>query len=79
MASSILAILLGVVKLLGIFTQLFHDKQLISAGEAQQLAKALQAQSDDLNKAIEIRNQIHTDLSTHPDRVRDPDKFQRKS
>jgi len=72
-----LALALGLVKLLGAFTGWLHDRRLLSAGQAEQVAKELQGQSDALKKALAAREAVRGDLAAHPDRVRADDGFKR--
>lgn len=56
-----LGLVLGVVKLLGAFTQWLHDRQMINAGAASQVAAALKEQSDEIDRALKARNAVRND------------------
>jgi len=72
-----LAVALGLVKLVGLFVEQLHDRQLISAGQAMQLAENLKEQSDAIKKAAKIRQDIHDELEHDPSKRMSPDKFTR--
>ena len=72
-----LALALALVKMLGAFAGFLHDRQMVSAGQAAEIAAALKGQSDALNKAIAAREAVRGDIAAHPDRVRDHDEFER--
>lgn len=72
-----LGLALALVKLLGAFTGWLHDKQLINAGQATQVAAELGKQHEILTKAIAAREAVRADIAKHPDRVRDDDGFRR--
>lgn len=73
-----LALALGFVKLLGAFTGWLHDRALLNAGQAQQVASELKAQSDALHKALAARETVRSDLNRHPEHVSDDDGFRRE-
>jgi len=72
-----LALILSVVKLLGALTSWMHDRQMLSAGQAEQVAKEMEAQTDALRKANAAREAVRADLAKHPERVKDQDEFRR--
>lgn len=72
-----LALALGLVKLLGGFVGWLHDRQMLSAGQAEQVAKEMEAQTDALRKANAAREAVRADLAKHPERVKDQDEFRR--
>ncbi len=73
-----LALALGLVKLLGGFVGWLHDRQMLSAGQAEQVAKEMEAQTDALRKANAAREAVRADIARNPDGVRDDDWFRRK-
>lgn len=72
-----LALILGLVKLVGAFTNWLHDKQLIDAGQSKQIAAEMEAQHAILTKAIAAREAVRADLSRNPGHVSDDDGFRR--
>lgn len=72
-----LALALGLVKLLGAFTGWLHDRTLLSAGQAQQVAAELKGQSDALTKALAAREAVRADIARNPAGVSDDDGFRR--
>lgn len=72
-----LGLALALVKLVGAFTNWLHDKQMIDAGQSKQIAKELEKQHGILTKAIAAREAVRADLTKHPDRVPDDDRFRR--
>lgn len=72
-----LALILGLVKLVGAFTNWLHDKQLLDAGQSKQVASELEKQHEILTKAIAAREAVRDDLTRHPERVPDDDGFRR--
>jgi len=72
-----LGLALGLVKLLGAFTGWLHDRAMISAGQAEQIAAELKGQSDALTKALAAREAVRADIARNPDRLRDDDGFKR--
>lgn len=72
-----LALALGLVRLLGGFVGWLHDRQMISAGQASQVATEMKAQTDALNKALAAREAVRADIAVRPDRLRDDDGFKR--
>lgn len=73
-----LGLALGLVKLLGAFAGWLHDRQMISAGQAQQVAAELKGQSDALTKALAAREAVRADIAHNPDGVRSDDGFKRQ-
>lgn len=73
-----LALALGLVKLLGGFVGWLHDKQMLSAGQAQEVAAEMKAQTDAINRALATREAVRADVAKHPDRVSDDDGFRRE-
>lgn len=73
-----LALILSVVKLLGALTSYLHDRQMLSAGQAEQVAKEMEAQTDALRKANAAREAVRADIARNPDGVRNDDGFRRK-
>lgn len=72
-----LALILSAVKLLGAITSWMHDRQMVSAGQAEQIAAELKGQSDALTKALAAREAVRADIARNPDRLRDDDGFKR--
>lgn len=72
-----LALILGLVKLVGAFTNWLHDKQLLDAGQSKQVASELEKQHEILTKAIAAREAVRADLSRNPGHVPDDDGFRR--
>lgn len=72
-----LALILGLVKLVGAFTNWLHDKRLLDAGQSKQVASELEKQHEILTKAIAAREAVRADLTKHPERVPDDDGFRR--
>ena len=70
-----LSLVLGVVKLLGVFTQWLHDRQMINAGQAEQVAKDLTEQGDAIRKAVAARLRARDDAERG--KLRDDDGFKR--
>lgn len=73
-----LALIVGLVKLLGAFTSWLHDRQMMSAGQAEQVASELKGQADALSKALAAREAVRSDLARNPGRVSDNDGFKRE-
>ena len=72
-----LALILSVVKLLGALTSWMHDRQMLSAGQAEQVAKEMEAQTDALRKANAAREAVRADIAHDSSRVRQHDEFER--
>jgi len=72
-----LALILSVVKLLGALTSWMHDRQMLSAGQAEQVAKEMEAQTDALRKANAAREAVRADIAHDASRVRQHDEFER--
>ena len=72
-----LGLVLAVVKLLGVFTQWLHDRQMLDAGKASQVAQELETQSNAIRKALKAREDIRADAERNPSRVPDDDGFRR--
>lgn len=72
-----LALILSVVKLLGALTSWMHDRQMLSAGQAEQVAKEMEAQTDALRKANAAREAVRADIAHDANRVRQHDEFER--
>ena len=72
-----LALALGLVKLLGGFVGWLHDRQMLSAGQAEQVAKEMEAQTDALRKANAAREAVRADIARDAGRVRQHDEFER--
>lgn len=72
-----LALILSVVKLLGALTSWMHDRQMLSAGQAEQVAKEMEAQTDALRKANAAREAVRADIAYDASRVRQHDEFER--
>lgn len=72
-----LALILSVVKLLGALTSWMHDRQMLSAGQAEQVAKEMEAQTDALRKANAAREAVRADIARDAGRVRQHDEFER--
>lgn len=72
-----LGLVLGLVKLLGAFTQWLHDRQMIDAGKASQVATELESQSNAIKKALDAREAVRADSIRNPDGVSDDDGFRR--
>ena len=72
-----LALILSVVKLLGALTSWMHDRQMLSAGQAEQVAKEMEAQTDALRKANAAREAVRADIAHDVSRVRQHDEFER--
>ncbi len=72
-----LALALGLVKLLGGFVGWLHDRQMLSAGQAEQVAKEMEAQTDALRKANAAREAVRADIAHDANRVRQHDEFER--
>ena len=70
-----LALILGLVKLVGAFTNWLHDKQMIDAGQSKQIAAEMEKQHGILTKAIAAREAVRDNLARHPDKLRDDDGF----
>ncbi|MCC2111165.1 MAG: hypothetical protein KDJ16_03945 [Hyphomicrobiales bacterium] len=68
---------LGLVKLLGSFVGWLHDRQMITAGQAETLAAEMKGQSDALKNALAAREAVRADAAVHPERVSDDDGFRR--
>lgn len=73
-----LALVLAAVKLLGSLTSWLHDRQMISAGQAEQVAAELKGQSDALSKALAAREAVRADIARNPDGLRSDDGFKRQ-
>lgn len=73
-----LALILGVVKLLGALTGWLHDRSMMSAGQAKQVADELARQNDALNKALAAREAVRADIARNPAGVSDDDGFRRE-
>lgn len=71
------SILLALAKAVGALTTYLNDRQLISAGQAMEVASALKAQHDALERANAIRESVRGDLAKHPDSVMRDDGFRR--
>lgn len=60
----------------GIVTFL-RERKLIEAGAAQAIAAALEQADNEIKNAKAARARVSAELDAHPERLRDPDEFQR--
>ena len=67
---ALIALVAGIVTFL-------REKKLIEAGAAQAVAAALEQADNEIKNAKAARARIAADLDAHPERLRDPDEFQR--
>ena len=72
-----LALILGLVKALGALSSYLHDKGLLDAGKASQIADELTRQSDALSKANAAREAVRSGLTRNPGSILSDDGFKR--
>lgn len=75
--TSIIAAILAGLRLFGALVSYLHDRQMLSAGQAEQVAKELEAQTDALRKANAAREAVRADIARDASRVRQHDEFER--
>lgn len=71
-------LVLALVKLAGAITSWLHDAKMFKAGQAEEIAKALQEQADGLKVAIKARQDTRAELNRHPEQLREDDGFKRR-
>lgn len=73
-----LSVIGKVLTLLVILTQYLAARRSITAAESEVVLKLLQETQDAIDKAQAARARVRADLKRHPERVYDPDQFERK-
>lgn len=67
---ALIALVAGIVTFL-------REEKLIEAGAAQAVAAALEQADNEIKNAKAARDRVLAELDAHPERLRDPDEFQR--
>jgi hypothetical protein len=70
----VLQLLLLVISCIPKLTAWLHDSQLITAGQAEEAARAMKEQLDEISRANQARARARDDIAAHGVRAHDDDE-----